>query len=75
MDLADICGHSGCVCIIPQDPVLFSGTIHDCLDPFKERPDDTILEALNAVRLLKSSRGVEALEDLVAESGSKRFGG
>ncbi|XP_031344007.1 probable multidrug resistance-associated protein lethal(2)03659 isoform X3 [Photinus pyralis] len=37
--------------IIPQDPVLFSGTIRNNLDPFKEFPDDTLWSALEDVKL------------------------
>jgi ABC-type multidrug transport system fused ATPase/permease subunit len=32
--------------IIPQDPVLFSGTLRYNLDPFDEHPDATLYEAL-----------------------------
>ena len=34
------------ITIIPQDPVLFSGTIRDNLDPFKKANDGEIWEAL-----------------------------
>jgi ABC-type multidrug transport system fused ATPase/permease subunit len=37
--------------IIPQDPVLFSGTIRSNLDPFDEREDDELREALRRVHL------------------------
>lgn len=36
--------------IIPQDVVLFSGTIRDNLDPFKECSDDDLWTALGQVR-------------------------
>jgi len=70
LNLSQIRGRSGCMSIIPQDPVLFSGSIRDCLDPFNEWSNDVILEALDAVRLLKQGRGIDSLEDPVAESGS-----
>lgn len=38
--------------IIPQDPVLFSGTLRSNLDPFNEHTDSAILDALERVRLL-----------------------
>ena len=38
-----------CAQIIPQDPVLFSGTIKSCLDPFDQRTDDEVREALDLV--------------------------
>jgi ABC-type multidrug transport system fused ATPase/permease subunit len=37
---------------IPQDAVLFSGTVRDNLDPFKEHSDADLLEALARVRLI-----------------------
>ena len=38
-----------CAQIIPQDPVLFSGTIKSCLDPFDQRSDAEVREALDLV--------------------------
>jgi ABC-type multidrug transport system fused ATPase/permease subunit len=35
--------------VIPQDPVLFSGTLRDCLDPFNGYEDHELLESLRAV--------------------------
>lgn len=39
------------LCIIPQDPVLFNGTIRLNLDPFKEHNDDKIWTALEKTQL------------------------
>ena len=36
---------------IPQDAVLFSGTVRENLDPFSEHTDQEMLEALQAVHL------------------------
>lgn len=38
------------ISIIPQDPVLFSGSLRRNLDPFNEFPDRLLWEALEEVR-------------------------
>ncbi|XP_057563578.1 ATP-binding cassette sub-family C member 4 isoform X2 [Hippopotamus amphibius kiboko] len=57
--------------IIPQEPVLFTGTMRKNLDPFNEHTDEELWNALEEVQLK------EAIEDLpgkmdteIAESGS-----
>jgi ABC-type multidrug transport system fused ATPase/permease subunit len=52
------------IAVIPQDPVLFSGTIRSNLDPFLALPDSAIHEAL--VRCALPSL---TLEDSVSEKG------
>jgi ABC-type multidrug transport system fused ATPase/permease subunit len=42
--------------VIPQDPVLFSGTIRSNLDPFDEYPDETLYEVLGRVGLYSGSK-------------------
>ncbi|RKO92852.1 P-loop containing nucleoside triphosphate hydrolase protein, partial [Blyttiomyces helicus] len=42
--------------IIPQDPVLFSGTLRSNLDPFGEHTDEALWAALESVHVLDSLR-------------------
>lgn len=70
------------IAVIPQDPVLFSGTIRSNLDPFDEFGDDQLHSVLESVGLYKGNIGgsthslsslslarVESLDDIVAEGG------
>ncbi|KAJ2567522.1 hypothetical protein IW140_004430 [Coemansia sp. RSA 1813] len=41
------------VTIIPQDPVLFNGTIRFNLDPFDEHPDELLWDALKRTHLVR----------------------
>ncbi|EJU04810.1 hypothetical protein DACRYDRAFT_114129 [Dacryopinax primogenitus] len=44
------------ITFIPQDAVLFSGTIRDNLDPFADHSDDDCWDALRRVHLISESR-------------------
>lgn len=56
--------------IIPQDPVLFSGTLRHNLDPFKQYEDSAVWEALRHSHLYEFVNGLSAgLEHEVSESG------
>jgi ABC-type multidrug transport system fused ATPase/permease subunit len=57
--------------IIPQDPVLFSGSLRDNLDPFGGCSDDDIWQALRQVHLADAvtSWGGAGLDFEVAEKG------
>ncbi|CAM9619530.1 unnamed protein product, partial [Ectocarpus sp. 8 AP-2014] len=58
------------ISIIPQDPVMFCGTMRDNLDPFGLSDDVTIWAALEAARLAHYVSGLEGkLEAEVSEGG------
>ena len=53
--------------IIPQDPVLFSGSVRTNLDPFRKYNDTLIWESLKRTLLVDC---IKSLDDTVAENGS-----
>jgi len=68
--LADVRGRPNGMCIIPQEPVLYPGTLKSCLDPFGDHTDEEVMDALDAVR--GASRGLNNLNTPV-EEGGKNF--
>ncbi|XP_066250934.1 probable multidrug resistance-associated protein lethal(2)03659 [Euwallacea similis] len=59
------------ISIIPQEPIIFSGTLRSNLDPFGQYPDEAIWNALDEVEL----KGVVSelkggLDSIVSESGA-----
>ncbi|XP_059049399.1 ATP-binding cassette subfamily C member 4-like [Achroia grisella] len=58
------------VSIIPQEPVLFSGTMRHNLDPFDEYPDQVLWKALEEVELKEAVRELPAgLNSRMSEGG------
>ena len=56
--------------IIPQEPVLFSGTLRVNLDPFQHHSDEDIWNALKLVHLHEFANSLEAgLQNEIAEGG------
>ena len=59
------------ISIIPQDPVLFSGSLRRNLDPFEDFSDDVLWSALEAVKLKESVSDLSAgLDSIMTEGGS-----
>ncbi|XP_039296147.1 probable multidrug resistance-associated protein lethal(2)03659 [Nilaparvata lugens] len=58
------------ISIIPQDPVLFSGTMRRNLDPFEEYQDHALWSALEEVELNDSLRKEYGLQSAVADGGT-----
>lgn len=58
------------ISIIPQEPILFSGTMRHNLDPFGEYDDNSVWSALESVRLKRVVMALEGgLEGQVSEGG------
>ncbi|XKL66418.1 hypothetical protein PGB90_009838 [Kerria lacca] len=59
------------ISIIPQDPILFSGTMRKNLDPFDEYSDNEIWEALSQAEIKKSLSKVNStgLDTMISEGG------
>lgn len=58
------------ISIIPQDPVLFSGTLRYNLDPFEEYNDETLYKAIEDVELKDPANIINRLENRVMDRGS-----
>lgn len=57
--------------IIPQEPILFSGTVRRNLDPFGERTDEEIWDAIEKVQLrVKIAAFLGKLDTTISESGA-----
>ncbi|CAG8447380.1 10995_t:CDS:10 [Ambispora gerdemannii] len=58
------------IAIIPQEPVIFAGTIKSNLDPFNTCTDEEIWQSLNAVHLTEKVKSLpDKLETPVLENG------
>eukprot|EP01068_Selenidium_serpulae_P008644 Selendium_serpulae@DN5036_c0_g1_i2.p1 len=56
-------------CIIPQDPVIFAGTLRFNLDPNEEHNDEEINEAIQRAHLVKLLESMGGLDAQVEEGG------
>jgi ABC-type multidrug transport system fused ATPase/permease subunit len=58
------------IAVVPQEPVLFEGTIRTNLDPLDNRTDEEVWRALRSVHLLDKIRNMpQQLEAMIIENG------
>ncbi|XP_071455801.1 probable multidrug resistance-associated protein lethal(2)03659 [Hetaerina americana] len=57
------------ISVIPQDPVLFSGTLRSNLDPFQEYADHLLWKALEDVELKEIASETNGLDTVILEGG------
>ncbi|OWB86488.1 hypothetical protein B5S33_g5186 [[Candida] boidinii] len=60
------------LCIIPQDPILFNGTMRENLDPFKEKTDEELYMSLKRSGLIEFEND-EQFRDIVTGKTSSKF--
>jgi len=70
LGLDDVRGRKNGMSILPQDPVLFAGSLRECLDPFNFSSDEAIIDALKAVKFRGVTKEETVLEDQVEEGGA-----
>ncbi|XP_063224182.1 ATP-binding cassette sub-family C member 4-like isoform X2 [Bacillus rossius redtenbacheri] len=64
------------IAIIPQEPMLFSGTMRDNLDPFSEHSDEVLWQALRQVKLQEAVRAMPGgLAGHITEGGRNMSAG
>nr|CAH8830168.1 unnamed protein product [Trichobilharzia regenti] len=59
------------ISVIPQDPIMFTGTIRTNMDPLNEETDESLWNALERVNLDKTVRNLSGgLDAFISEGGS-----
>ncbi|GMF03938.1 unnamed protein product [[Candida] boidinii] len=59
------------LCIIPQDPILFNGTMRENLDPFKEKTDEELYMSLKRSGLIEVENDLQFQEILTGKTINK----
>lgn len=58
------------IAIIPQDPIVFYGTLRENLDPFKQHTDEQLWAALESVHLKQHVQGLKnGLNEMIYDGG------
>jgi ABC-type multidrug transport system fused ATPase/permease subunit len=55
--------------ILPQDPILFMGTVRTNLDPYGQHPEELLLRTLRTVGMMETRLAADGLDTVVAERG------
>merc|ERR1712232_184840 len=71
LGLSDVRGRG--MSIIPQDPFLTGANLRECLDPFGQRTDEEIMDALQAVRMGSSTSTMDILLATKLEEGGSNY--
>jgi ABC-type multidrug transport system fused ATPase/permease subunit len=58
------------LCVIPQDPTLFKGTLRENLDPFQKLPSQQLLECLKSLEIFTETNPLDLLSKTVMENGT-----
>ena len=73
LGLTDVRGRTKGMSIIPQDPILFAGTLRECIDPAGKANDEEIFEALRCVRIAQETDSVDQILMTAVEEGGANF--
>jgi ATP-binding cassette, subfamily C (CFTR/MRP), member 1 len=60
------------IAIVPQEPMVFTGTLRDNLDPSGEKSDAALMEVMgrcSLARMLCIDKGIEPLEHMINDGG------